>query len=221
MSKITLQEIKDNERIKSYIKNANQQLDKLGYTEHGFRHAGLVSEVAGRILEKLNYPQRKIELAQIAGYLHDIGNLINRENHGHYSALLVERILNQKDVCYDEIATIMGAVGNHDHKDGAPVNAITAALIIADKSDVHHTRVRNKDFATFDIHDRVNYAAKGSDLIVNKKEETITLNVEIDTEISLVMEYFEIFLDRMMLCRKAAEVLDCKFHLIINGAQIL
>ncbi|GAB6100314.1 HD domain-containing protein [Halanaerocella petrolearia] len=221
MAQITVEDVKQDHRVKSYIERADKQLDSLGYTEHGFRHAGMVSKVAGQILKELDYSQRKVELVQLAGYLHDIGNIVNRSDHAHTSGILVERILTEMGMNYDEVGIIMGAVGNHDHRDGAPVDDITAALVIADKSDVHHTRVRNKEVATFDIHDRVNYAAKGSDVRVDKKEQTITLDVEIDTEVSLVMEYFEIFLDRMVMSRKAAEVLDCRFHLLINEAKIL
>ncbi|GAB6138296.1 HD domain-containing protein [Halanaerobaculum tunisiense] len=221
MSDITLKDIRNSSRVKAYIQEANDHLGSLGYTEHGFRHASLVAEVAGRILAELDYTPRQVELAQIAGYLHDIGNLVNRADHAHSSALLAERILTEFDVSYQEIGVITGAIGRHDHRDGAAVDPVTAALIIADKSDVHYSRVRNREVATFDIHDRVNYAAKGSDIEINQQEKTITLDVEIDTEVSLVMEYFEIFLDRMVMSRKAAEILDCQFHLLINGAQIM
>ncbi|KXS44182.1 MAG: hypothetical protein AWU54_803 [Candidatus Frackibacter sp. T328-2] len=221
MSSITLQEVKENPQITAYIKKADEHLRSLGFTEHSFRHASLVADIARDILQRLEYPRHTTELAAVAGYLHDIGNVVNRQNHGHTSAILVSRILTELEVNYEDIATIIGAIGNHDEGTGEPVNVVAAALIISDKSDVHWTRVRNNDYATFDIHDRVNYAAKQSFIEVNNDNKVITLELEIDTEISTVMEYFEIFLTRMIMCRRAAEALSCDFQLIINEVELL
>jgi len=221
MSSITLQEVKENPQITAYIKKADEHLRSLGFTEHSFRHANLVADIARDILQRLEYPRHTTELAAVAGYLHDIGNVVNRQNHGHTSAILVSRILTELEVNYEDIATIIGAIGNHDEGTGEPVNVVAAALIISDKSDVHWTRVRNNDYATFDIHDRVNYAAKQSFIEVNNDDKVITLELEIDTEISTVMEYFEIFLTRMIMCRRAAEALSCDFQLIINEVELL
>ncbi|SDC64203.1 MULTISPECIES: HD domain-containing protein [unclassified Candidatus Frackibacter] len=221
MSSITLQEVKENPQITAYIKKADEHLRSLGFTEHSFRHASLVADIARDILQRLEYPRHTTELAAVAGYLHDIGNVVNRQNHGHTSAILVSRILTELEVNYEDIATIIGAIGNHDEGTGEPVNVVAAALIISDKSDVHWTRVRNNDYATFDIHDRVNYAAKQSFIEVNNDDKIITLELEIDTEISTVMEYFEIFLTRMIMCRRAAEALSCDFQLIINEVELL
>ncbi|SJZ72306.1 HD domain-containing protein [Selenihalanaerobacter shriftii] len=221
MGKVTLKKIKQNPQITAYINKADEHLRSMGFTEHSFRHANLVADIAKNILEKLDYPERIMELAAIAGYLHDIGNVVNRERHGHISATLVSQILTNMDVDYEEIATIIGAIGNHDEGTGEPVSPVAAALIISDKSDVHWTRVRNEDYATFDIHDRVNYAAKQSFIEVDPEGEKITLELEIDKEISTVMEYFEIFLTRMIMCRRAAETLSCDFHLIINEVELL
>lgn len=221
MSSITLQEVKENPQITAYIKKADEHLRSLGFTEHSFRHASLVADIARDILQRLEYPRHTTELAAVAGYLHDIGNVVNRQNHGHTSAILVSRILTELEVNYEDIAAIIGAIGNHDEGTGEPVNVVAAALIISDKSDVHWTRVRNNDYATFDIHDRVNYAAKQSFIEVNNDDKIITLELEIDTEISTVMEYFEIFLTRMIMCRRAAEALSCDFQLIINEVELL
>ncbi|MCK8815970.1 HD domain-containing protein [Natroniella sulfidigena] len=220
MGKITVMDIKKNDKVRSYIRQADKHLKEIGFTEHGFRHAGLVADTAGNILSELDYSARMVELAQIAGYLHDIGNVVNREKHAYSSALLAERVLDNLDMPYDEISLIIGAIGNHDEGCGKPVNPVAAALIIADKSDVHCTRVRNKDIATFDIHDRVNYAAKKSVIEIDQEAEIISLELEIDTEVSIVMEYFEIFLTRMLMARKAAETLDCDFNLIINDVDL-
>ncbi|MCK8827555.1 HD domain-containing protein [Natroniella acetigena] len=221
MGKITVMDIKQHKKVRAYIKQADQHLKEMGFTEHGFRHAGLVAYTAGNILSELDYSPRMVELAQIAGYLHDIGNVINRERHAHSSAFLVERFLDDLEMSYDEISLIIGAIGNHDEGCGNPVNSVAAALIIADKSDVHYTRVRNKDVATFDIHDRVNYAAKESFVEVDQENKSISLELEIDTEVSIVMEYFEIFLTRMLMTRKAVEALGCDFKLIINDVNLL
>lgn len=216
-----LEKIKEAPQVTAYIKKADEHLKNIGFTEHSFRHANLVSETAENILKKLDYSSEMIELAGVAGYLHDIGNVVNRQNHAQSSAVLASQILTDLGLDYNKIATIMGAIGNHDEGEGQPVNDIAAALIIADKSDVHWTRVRNDDYSTFDIHDRVNYAVQQSFIEVDKEEKMITLDLEIDTEISTVMEYFEIFLTRMVMCRQAAEVLGCNFQLIINEVELL
>ncbi len=218
---ITLKEIKANYEVKAYLRKADEHMAAVGYTEHGERHAGLTANIAYNIMEKLGLPQRGAELAAIAGYLHDIGNLIGRYDHGEGSALLINSILKDMGMDPYEIATIMGAVGNHEEDKGDPVSDVAAALILADKSDVHHSRVRNPHMISFDIHDRVNYAAKKSFVRVDKKEKTITLELTIDTEVSKVMEYFEIFLSRMIMCQRAAKFLGRSFRLIINNVRLL
>lgn len=220
MTKVTLQTIKDDPYVQALIDAGNRHLAAIGYTEHGLRHVGLVSHIATNILLKLEQPERECELAAIAAYLHDIGNAVNRVSHAQTGAILAAGILERHGMPPNEIASVIGAIGNHDELDGNPVNNISAALILADKSDVHRTRVRNSDLATFDIHDRVNYAVKRSFLRVYPKER-IALELTIDTEICPVMEYFEIFLARMLLCRKAAEYLNTKFELKINEVKLL
>jgi uncharacterized protein len=218
---ITYKEIKKNEQIKTYIRKADESLNALGYTEHSFAHVGIVAEVARYILTTMGYPERLIELAQIAGYMHDIGNVINRVDHAQSGAVMAFRILDKLGVDADEIATIITAIGNHDESTAVPVNEVAAALILADKTDVRFTRVRNRDLASFDIHDRVNYAVKESNTTINEEKTKISLNITIDTEASSVMDYFEIFLERMILCKKAAEKLNLRFQLNINGQKIL
>ena len=218
---ITFEEIKNNEHIKTYIKKADESLIALGYTEHSFAHVTKVSEMAKEILLKLGYPKREAELAQIAGYLHDIGNVINRVDHAQSGAVMAFRILDKLGAEPEEIATIITAIGNHDEGTAVAVNPVAAALILADKTDVRRSRVRNSDLSTFDIHDRVNYAVEESSTIISEDRKAIILNLKINTEISSVMDYFEIFLDRMLLCRKAAEKLNIKFQLIINSQILL
>ena len=218
---ITFEEIKNNEHIKTYIKKADESLITLGYTEHSFAHVTKVSEMAKEILLELDYSKREAELAQIAGYLHDIGNVINRVDHAQSGAVMAFRILDKLGAEPEEIATIIAAIGNHDEKTAVAVNPVAAALILADKTDVRRSRVRNSDLATFDIHDRVNYAVEDSSTKISKDKKSIILNLKINTEISSVMDYFEIFLDRMLLCRKAAEKLNLKFKLIINNQILL
>lgn len=220
MTKLTLQEIKADSYVQGLIDAGNRHLAAIGYTEHGLRHVGLVSNIASNILEKMEHPERECELAAIAAYLHDIGNAVNRVSHAKTGAILAAGILERHGMPPEEIASIIGAIGNHDESDGNPVNNISAALILADKSDVHRTRVRNLDLSRFDIHDRVNYAVERSFLRVYPKER-IALELTIDTEICPVMEYFEIFLARMLLCRKAAEFLHTKFELKINDVKLL
>jgi len=217
---ITLEVIKADSYVQALIDAGNRHLAAIGYTEHGLRHVDLVAHIASNILEKMAYPVRECELAAIAGYLHDIGNAVNRVSHAQTGAILAAGILERLGMQSEDIASVIGAIGNHDELDGNPVNNISAALILADKSDVHRSRVRNSDLATFDIHDRVNYAVKRSFLRVYQKER-IALELTIDTEICPVMEYFEIFLARMLLCRKAAEFLHTKFELKINDVKLL
>lgn len=219
--KITFDEIKKNKDIKTYIEKANESLLALGYTEHSFAHVLKVASDAEYILKTLEYSEEDIELVKIAAYLHDIGNLINRVEHSQSGAIMAFRILDRMGMPASDIATVVTAIGNHDEGTGLPVNHVAAALILADKSDVRRSRVRNTDISTFDIHDRVNYSAKSSKLIINKDEKRISLELEIDTEIGSVMDYFEIFMDRMILCRKAAERLGLRFSLIINSQRLL
>jgi metal-dependent HD superfamily phosphatase/phosphodiesterase len=218
---MTYEEIKNNEVIKIYIKQANESLDALGYTEHGFAHVTLVAETAGYILETLGYPKRTVELVKIAGYLHDIGNLVNRVDHSQSGALIAFRLLNEMGFPPEEIGMIVTAIGNHDEGTGVPVSSLAAALILADKSDVRRNRVRNEDKTSFDIHDRVNYSVTRSELKINEAHTIIKLKLSVDTRYSAVMDYFEIFLQRMVLCRKAAETLGLQFRLIINEQQLI
>lgn len=218
---ITFQEIKKSEQIKTYIKKADESLAALGYTEHSFAHVGKVADVARYILSTLGYPEHQIELAQIAGYMHDIGNVINRVDHAQSGAVMAFRILDKMGVEEEDISTIISAIGNHDEETAFPVNEVAAALILADKTDVRYTRVRNRDLASFDIHDRVNYSVKEAKTLINEEKTSITLHLTIDTEVCAVMDYFEIFLTRMLLCKKAAEKLKLKFHLEINGQKAL
>ncbi|MDR1940735.1 MAG: HD domain-containing protein [Endomicrobium sp.] len=220
-SSITVEDIKNNSIVSKFIKSANDYLGTIGYTEHGMRHVSLVASTARNILERLDYPKRFQELASIAGYLHDIGNVVNRQDHGQSAALIAMRILKDMGATPDETALIISAIGNHEEEIGDPVNPIAAALILADKSDVHKTRVRNPAFAATDIHDRVNYAAERSFLNVLKDKKIISLQLTIDTQISKVMEYFEIFMSRMLMCRRAANFLECNFELIINERKLL
>lgn len=217
--KITFEQIKADENIKSYIRKADESLVALGYTEHSFPHVCKVADTASRILKVLGYSDREAELAAIAGYLHDIGNVINRVDHAQSGAVMAFRILDKMDAEPDDVATIITAIGNHDESTAFPVNAVAAALILADKTDVRRSRVRNRDMSQFDIHDRVNYAVSQSAVEVNQEE--ITLDMTIDTSICSVMDYFEIFLSRMLLCKRSAERLGIRFVLIINGQRML
>ncbi|NPV70618.1 MAG: HD domain-containing protein [Firmicutes bacterium] len=208
--------------VEVYIERGDAHLDAIGYTEHGHRHASLVANIARNVLIRLGLPEREAELAGIAGYLHDIGNIVSRSGHGQTGAVMAFQILRGLGMPADEIAAIVGAIGSHDPEEsGYPVNNVSAALILGDKSDVHRTRVRNCDRASFDIHDRVNYAVEHSFLRVDDKRKTIVLELKIDTKISPVMDYFEIFLVRMVMCRRAASFLGCNFELSINDVQIL
>lgn len=218
---MTFQEIKKNKAIKDYITAADASLLALGYTEHSFAHVTAVAEKAGYILQTLGYDDRTVELVKIAGYLHDIGNLVNRVDHSQSGAVMAFRILDKLGFDSEEIADIVTAIGNHDEGTGVPVSEFAAALILADKSDVRRNRVRNQDISTFDIHDRVNYSVTGANLEINDDKTKIELSLTIDTEYGSVMDYFEIFMQRMILCRKAAEKLGLKFRLVINNQQLL
>ena len=217
---ITYEDIRKNEAINTYIKKADESLKALGYTEHSFAHVGMVATGCRYILETLGYPERMVELAQIAAYLHDIGNLINRVDHSQSGAVMAFRILDKLGMDPEEISDIVTAIGNHDEGTGKPVSPMAAALILADKSDVRRTRVR-VDGEEFDIHDRVNYSVKKSELKINESRTLIKLKLSVDTHYSSVMDYFEIFMERMVLCRKAAEELGLQFKLIINEQQLV
>lgn len=219
---VTLQAIRKDPLINTFITKGNEHLGVMGYTDHGKMHVALVADRCYDILAQLGSPERETELAAISGYMHDIGNVINREGHSQSGALLAMRILQKMEMDPGEISIVAAAIGNHDEGgNGQPVNRVAAALILADKSHVHRSRVRNRDVASFDIHDRVNYAVNESILRVNGETRTITMDLSIETEICPVMEYFEIFLTRMIMCRRAASFLECKFELIINGAKLL
>ena len=218
--KITYQDVAQNETIKTYIRRADETLISLGYTEHSFAHVTKVAKLAGEILLEAGYSEREAELARIAGYLHDIGNVINRIDHAQSGAVMAFRILDQMGAEPEDIATIITAIGNHDESTAFPVNPVAAALILADKTDVRYTRVRNQDFASFDIHDRVNYSVKESKVVI-EKDSHIELQIRIETKMCSVMDYFEIFLGRMILCRKAAEKLGLEFRLNVNGQRLV
>lgn len=215
------EELIANEEIKTYIKKADESLAALGFTEHSFAHVGKVAHTAAYIMETLGYDDHSIQTVKIAAYLHDIGNIVNRSEHSQSGAVMAFRLLDHMDIPPEDIATIITAIGNHDEGTGVPVDPISAALILADKSDVRRSRVRNRDVASFDIHDRVNFSVESSELIISPDRKFITLKIKIDTEYSSVMDYFEIFLDRMKLCRRAAEKLGLSFKLVINSQQLL
>lgn len=221
MLKITVEDLKKDHEISVYLTRSTEYLGRIGFTEHGKRHAAMISDRAYNVLKELGYEERDCELAAVAGYIHDIGNMINRYNHGGSGAVMAYSILSRLGMPPEEIALVISAIGNHEEERGNAVNHIASALILADKSDVHRSRVTNKDFATFEIHDRVNYAADSSHLVIDKQLRTITLEIKIDTKICPVMEYFEIFLARMIMSRRAAHFLDCYFKLIINNNQLL
>lgn len=216
-----LEDVKNDREVNILVDNTERQMTELGYTEHGRRHIGIVSEIAGNILKELGYSEKEIELARIAGYLHDIGNSINRMDHAHTGAILAYDILKRMGMSLEDAAEIMMAIGNHDENSGTAVSAISAALILADKSDVHRSRVRNENLSRFDIHDRVNYAVEEAKVEVDTENKKIYLKLKIDTEICPVIKYFEIFLDRMLMCKRAASYLDAWFHLEINGTVLL
>ena len=218
---MTYQEILKNEEVNAYIKKGNANLDVLGFTDHSQAHSALVAERAAEILQKLGYSEHEMELAKIAGYMHDIGNVINRKNHGEYGAILANDILKQTDMPIEDRVIVVSAIGNHDEGTGGAKDPVSAALIIADKTDVRRNRVTEKDNAKFDIHDRVNYAVTNTTLTVDKEKMEITLALEVDETICTMYEYFDIFLGRMMMSRQAAEMLGAKFRLRVNGGKVL
>ncbi|MBO5082340.1 MAG: HD domain-containing protein [Lachnospiraceae bacterium] len=218
---MTYEEIKKNEEVNAYIKRGNDNLGVLGFTDHSQAHTAFVAERAAYILEELGYDEHTIELAKIAGFMHDIGNSINRKNHAEYGALLANDILQKTDMSLADRVTVMSAIGNHDESTGGAKDAVSAALIIADKTDVRRSRVRPQDRSKFDIHDRVNYAVTKSDITVDKEKKVIILNLSVDENICSMYEYFDIFLARMMMCRGAAEILDAGFKLRVNGDKVL
>jgi uncharacterized protein len=221
MAEVTFEVIKADPEVQTYITYAQKMLEAISFTEHGLRHVGLVAHRTMQVMEALGRPARRVQLAGIAALLHDIGNIVNRHDHGQTGALLAHSILSRYGMPPDEIAVIMAAIGNHEEEIGNPVNDVSAALILADKSDVHRSRVSNRDHATFDIHDRVNYAAEHSELIVIPEEQAIRMQLKIDTSIIAIMEYFEIFLKRMMMSRRAAEFFGCRYELVINETRLL
>ena len=218
--KTDYKQIRMNEEINLLIEKGNATLDELGYTEHSKKHAAKVSETAGKILKELGYGKHKIELAKIAGYMHDIGNAVNRNDHAHSGAILAYQILKDTDLPLKDILVVTTAIGHHDEATGTAVDPVSAALILADKTDVRRNRVQNRNKATFDIHDRVNYAALSSKLIIEKEKRMIQMELELDDSICTVMDYFEIFLKRMIMCRRAAERLNCKFKLVANASKL-
>ncbi len=218
---LTYSDVKRDPRIKTYIEMADRALSAIGYTEHNHAHVGIVAKRAGDILESLGYPKRTAELARIAAHLHDLGNIVNRKKHSQSGALMAFRLLDTMGMEAEEIATVVSAIGNHDEDEGEAVSEVAAALILADKSDVRRSRVRQIDRATFDIHDRVNYSVISSLLSTRPEEKRIVLSLTIDTEISPVMDYFEIFLGRMLMCKRAAARLGLSFGLVINGQAIV
>ena len=217
---VTLDDVRRDPKIKTFLEAANEQMDALGYTEHGFRHAGIVAETARNVLLSLGQDGRNAELAAISGYLHDIGNCVNRLGHPDTAAVMAFNLLNELGMPAKEVAQVIAAIGNHEEDLGAPISGISAALILADKSDVHHSRVQNRNPLTFDIHDRVNYSVQKSQLRVDEENKSINLELQTDDQSASVMEYFEIFLSRMLMCRRAADYFGYKFKLIINGVEM-
>ena len=218
---MTYEEIRNDSTVRTYVKAADDVLAALGYTEHSFAHVTEVAEKTGYILGTLGYPERTVELGRIAGFLHDIGNLINRVEHSQSGGIMAFRLLDRMNFPPEEIAMIASAIGNHDEGTGVPVSPLAAALILADKSDVRRSRVRNGDIAHFDIHDRVNYSVTKAELKINEAHSLIKLKLQVDTRVGSVMEYFEIFMERMILCRKAAAMLGLNFRLMINDQQLI
>ena len=218
---ITYESIRKDEAIRIYITRADESLAALGFTEHSFPHVCHVAQMAGEILTTLGYDARTVEIAKIAGFLHDIGNLVNRSEHSQSGAVMAWTLLSNMGCDPAEQATIVTAIGNHDEGTGVPVNAVAAALILADKADVRRSRVRNRDESTFDMHDRVNFSVRHSELKIDPGKTTVPLNLTVDTSYGSVMDYFEIFLGRMILCRKAAERLGLRFRLVINDQQVI
>lgn len=219
--KITYETVRQSEEIRTYITQADHSLSALGFTEHSFAHVTRCAEVAANILVQLGYDTHQQELVRIAAFMHDIGNVVNRHDHAQTGAVMAFRILDNMGMDPADVAAVITAIGHHDDSTAFPVNPVAAALILADKTDVRRSRVRNKEHQSFDIHDRVNYAAERSDLALDQAAGTITLTLAINTAFCAVMDYFEIFLERMLLCRRAAERLGLQFKLIINGLALL
>lgn len=220
-SNVTYEYIRRNPAVLEYVRRADKVMESIGYTEHSFAHVEKVSYVSSMILEELGYPERTVELAKIAGFLHDIGNVINRNDHAQSGAVMAFVLLDKLHMPADEVCSIISAIGNHDECTAQPVDPISAALILADKTDVRRSRVRNTTFTSFDIHDRVNYAVTNSKLTVSDDKTSFTLELNIDTEISSVLEYFEIFMDRMLLCKRAAQYFGMSFKIYMNGTIVL
>jgi metal-dependent HD superfamily phosphatase/phosphodiesterase len=218
---VSLEEVRRNPLVLEFIEAANNYLGVIGYTEHGTRHVSLVSSIARNVLSHLGYDARTCELAAIAGFLHDIGNVINRTDHGQSSGVLAAGLLREMGMPPEEIAVVIGAIGNHEEEIGDPVSPVCAALILGDKSDVHRSRVRNPRMIAFDIHDRVNYAVQKSFLEVNRNQRLISLKLEVDTAVSRIIEYFEIFMPRLVICRRSAAHLACAFELVVNGQKLV
>ena len=218
---MTYEQVKQDEAVRVYIDQADASLKALGFTEHSFQHVTRVAQTAGWILETLGYPERTVELVKIAGYLHDIGNVVNRVDHSQSGAVMAFRILDRMNFPPEEIAAIVTAIGNHDEGTGQPVSAFAAALILADKSDVRRSRVRDKATVALDIHDRVNYSVTDCHLEFDEQRTSIRLILTVDTELGSVMEYLEIFMKRMLLCQKAAQALGLTFHLVINDQLLV
>ena len=218
---ITLEDVKNNEEVQAFVNASQKQLQALGYTEHSNRHIGIVSERTGEILKKLGHDERTVELGKIAGYLHDIGNCVNRVDHAHSGAILAYNILKEMGMSPEDRAEIVMAIGNHDEETGTAVSSISAALILADKSDVHRNRVINTNMSTFDIHDRVNYAVTNAELEIDEINRKVILSLTIDTQICPVLDYFQIFMYRTMMSKYAAKYLNIWFELVINGTKLL
>lgn len=218
--KLTYQMVKESKEVNAFLEKGNESLGVIGYTEHSRKHAAKVAETSGRILETLGYDAHLVELAKIAGYMHDIGNCVNRHDHPHSGAIMAFTLLSRWNVPAEDIAMIVSAIGQHDERTGTAVDPVSAALILADKTDVRRNRVRNQVKETFDKHDRVNYAALSSKLIINPEDKTAKLEIELDENISSIMDYFEIFMQRMLMCKRAAELLGLNFKLIANGRKI-
>jgi len=218
---VTYEMVRENPEVRTYIEKGNANLGVLGFTKHSVGHATKVSDTAAKILTALGHGAREIELARIAGFMHDMGNCVNRTDHAHTGALMAMTLLRDMGMDPREIAVVIAAIGNHDEKTGTAVDAVSAALILADKTDVRRSRVRGRDQTKFDIHDRVNFAAISSELHVDRERRVITLDIQLDDKICSVLDYFEIFLERMVMCRRAAEMLGCTFKLRANGAKVL
>jgi metal-dependent HD superfamily phosphatase/phosphodiesterase len=217
---VTIDDVKKDPQIIAFLQSANEQMRLLGYTEHGHRHASLVGSIAYNILIRLSYPERVAQLGEIAGYLHDAGNVIHRDGHALSGGLIAMAVLDRLGMSYDEVASIMGAIGNHEEERGDPVGPISAAIIIADKADVHKSRVQNPRPETFDIHDLVNNAANRSFVRVDAEKKVISMEIEIDTSVSQVGDFFEIYVSRLLIARRAAKFLGCEYHLVVNGARV-